>query len=328
MHIEEKNDMRILAAARRGLGLRTDEAYGDEAKRARRVELYARQVAETGRIHEWLPSVEAHRGHRRGRWAFGDALLRHAAGCAERSTRLRHGDGGQAAPPRTSGRPAWPAGRPGFRGAAGAIRPKEEAVKKSDVKVGAIYSVKVSGSVVSVRIDRENPHGGWDKTNLRTKKAVRIKSAQPLRGEAATWPGKPQAKAGDGAAAWKAEPTKGAAAPTAKKQGQPKAERPAKQRKPSGLEAVGKAHAEAVAALTPEKRAALAAELGLPESVLAELAIGWSDTAQHHADPDLKGAWVLPECDGQGRMVGASFRFPREAVAGRTGPDGKPSIDR
>ena len=80
MHIEEKKDMRILAAARRGLDLRSDEAYGTEAERAARVEAYARQVAETGRIREWLPRIEAHRGHRHGRFAFGDILRPHAAG--------------------------------------------------------------------------------------------------------------------------------------------------------------------------------------------------------------------------------------------------------
>ena len=80
MHIEEKNDMRIVAAARRGLGLRMDDAYGSEAERAVRVEAYARQVAETGRIRKWLPRVEAHRGHRHGRFAFGDVLRPRAAG--------------------------------------------------------------------------------------------------------------------------------------------------------------------------------------------------------------------------------------------------------
>ena len=38
MHIEEKIAMRILAPARRGLDLRTDEAHGSEAEGARRVE--------------------------------------------------------------------------------------------------------------------------------------------------------------------------------------------------------------------------------------------------------------------------------------------------
>lgn len=80
MHIEEKIAMRILADARRGLGLSTEEAYGSDAERALRVEAYARQVAETGRIQKWLPRIEPHRGHRHGRFAFGDVLRPRAAG--------------------------------------------------------------------------------------------------------------------------------------------------------------------------------------------------------------------------------------------------------
>jgi hypothetical protein len=80
MHIEEKTDMRILVEARRGLGLETAEALGDPAERARRVEFYARQVSESGHIRWWLPRTEPRRGHRHGRFAFGDALLRHRAG--------------------------------------------------------------------------------------------------------------------------------------------------------------------------------------------------------------------------------------------------------
>jgi hypothetical protein len=55
-------------------------------------------------------------------------------------------------------------------------------MKKADVKVGGRYSAKVSDKVVVVRIDGENPHGGWDATNEATGKKVRIKSAQRLRG--------------------------------------------------------------------------------------------------------------------------------------------------
>ncbi len=57
-------------------------------------------------------------------------------------------------------------------------------MKKADVKVGETYLAKVSGKVVPVRIDAENPRGGWDATNTVTKKKVRIKSAQRLRGAA------------------------------------------------------------------------------------------------------------------------------------------------
>ena len=57
-------------------------------------------------------------------------------------------------------------------------------MKKHEVKVGGEFIAKVSGKLVHVRIDRENPHGGWDASNVATKKAVRIKSAQRLRAEA------------------------------------------------------------------------------------------------------------------------------------------------
>jgi len=56
-------------------------------------------------------------------------------------------------------------------------------MKKSEVRVGGRYLAKVSGSLSPVRLDRENPHGGWDGTNLDTGRQVRIKSAQRLRGE-------------------------------------------------------------------------------------------------------------------------------------------------
>lgn len=90
---------------------------------------------------------------------------------------------------------------------------------------------------------------------------------------------------------------------------------------PGALEA---AHAAAVAALTPELRSALVAELGLPEAILSELAIGWSDTARHHADREIVGAYIFPEHDGQGRLIGVSYRFPAAKVAGLTDGDGKP----
>ena len=56
-------------------------------------------------------------------------------------------------------------------------------MKKADVKVGGHYAAKVTGRMATVRIDAVNPHGGWDATNLRTNKAVRIKSPQRLRHE-------------------------------------------------------------------------------------------------------------------------------------------------
>ena len=52
---------------------------------------------------------------------------------------------------------------------------------KSEVKLGGVYTAKVTNRVVQVRIDAESRYGGWDATNLATNKKVRIKSAQKLR---------------------------------------------------------------------------------------------------------------------------------------------------
>ncbi len=57
-------------------------------------------------------------------------------------------------------------------------------MKKNEIKIGNTYTAKVSGTIAKVRIDAENRNGGWDATNLDTKKKVRIKSAQRLRAEA------------------------------------------------------------------------------------------------------------------------------------------------
>ena len=57
-------------------------------------------------------------------------------------------------------------------------------MRRDEVQIGRVYTAKVSDKLVSVRIDGENPHGGWDATNLATGKKVRIKSARRLRGEA------------------------------------------------------------------------------------------------------------------------------------------------
>jgi hypothetical protein len=105
-------------------------------------------------------------------------------------------------------------------------------MKKHEVKVGAKYLAKVSDKVVPVRIDGENPHGGWDATNEATGKKIRIKSAQRLRGEA-----KPKAAAKEAAPAADVGPT---AKPDAKvaleaRGKKPKAAKPKGERKPGIL---------------------------------------------------------------------------------------------
>ncbi len=61
-------------------------------------------------------------------------------------------------------------------------------MKKNEVQIGSTYTAKVSGNIAKVRIDAENRNGGWDATNLETKKKVRIKSAQRLRAEVGSPP--------------------------------------------------------------------------------------------------------------------------------------------
>lgn len=61
-------------------------------------------------------------------------------------------------------------------------------MKKSEVKVGETYVCKVSGRLAQVRIEAESPFGGWRAVNVRTGRAVRIRSAQRLRAPARTAP--------------------------------------------------------------------------------------------------------------------------------------------
>jgi len=57
-------------------------------------------------------------------------------------------------------------------------------MKKANVKIGQAYLCKVGRNLTEVRIDSEGPHGGWNATNVKTRRSVRIKSAQRLRAPA------------------------------------------------------------------------------------------------------------------------------------------------
>jgi len=57
-------------------------------------------------------------------------------------------------------------------------------MKKNQVQIGGTYVAKVSGLLARVRIDAESRFGGWDATNVSTRRKVRIKSARRLRREA------------------------------------------------------------------------------------------------------------------------------------------------
>lgn len=58
-------------------------------------------------------------------------------------------------------------------------------MKKNEVKIGEVYVAKVSDRLTEVRIDSTHTHGGWNATNIRTGKRIRVKSAQRLRCRAA-----------------------------------------------------------------------------------------------------------------------------------------------
>src|SRR3972149_4388901 len=50
-------------------------------------------------------------------------------------------------------------------------------MKKNEIEIRGIYVAKVSEQLVSVRIDRESPYGGWDATNLATGRVGRVRTA-------------------------------------------------------------------------------------------------------------------------------------------------------
>lgn len=54
-------------------------------------------------------------------------------------------------------------------------------MKKAEIEVGGKYIAKVSNKLAVVKITNENRYGGWDATNVKTGRAVRIRSAQRLR---------------------------------------------------------------------------------------------------------------------------------------------------
>jgi hypothetical protein len=60
-------------------------------------------------------------------------------------------------------------------------------MKKQGVELHKVYAAKVSGKVVPVRLDSTSPHGGWNCTNMVTRKPCRVATAQRLRG---LWPKK------------------------------------------------------------------------------------------------------------------------------------------
>jgi len=56
-------------------------------------------------------------------------------------------------------------------------------MKKDDVQIGKTYMAKLSKSVIPVRIDTENPKGGWNVTSMTTGRTQRIASGEQLQRE-------------------------------------------------------------------------------------------------------------------------------------------------
>ena len=54
-------------------------------------------------------------------------------------------------------------------------------MQAKEVVLGGIYAAKLSDKLVPVRLEAETEGGGWQATNMRTGKSVRIKSARRLR---------------------------------------------------------------------------------------------------------------------------------------------------
>lgn len=54
-------------------------------------------------------------------------------------------------------------------------------MKRNEVEIGNEYVVKVSGRLVSVKILRESPYGGWIGRNKETGREVRVRTAARLR---------------------------------------------------------------------------------------------------------------------------------------------------
>jgi hypothetical protein len=55
-------------------------------------------------------------------------------------------------------------------------------MKAKDVQIGQVYTIKVAANITGVRITGENRYGGWDGSNIRTNKPIRIRTASRIRG--------------------------------------------------------------------------------------------------------------------------------------------------
>ncbi len=138
-------------------------------------------------------------------------------------------------------------------------------MKKNEVKVGGMYTAKLSDKLVTVRIDSAHSSGGWSATNTRTGKRIRIKSAQRLRGRA-KGAGKAEASETPKVAIAKNEKAKAAGAAAAKKTKSKKADGEQKPKRLSALDAAAQILAKAGKPMKAQELIAAMAEQNLWKS--------------------------------------------------------------
>jgi len=135
-------------------------------------------------------------------------------------------------------------------------------MKKNEVKIGGMYVAKVSDRIVTVRIDSTHSKGGWNATNTRTGKRIRIKSAQRLRGEARKTPKAETPKVAEAAVANDKKPE--AARKAATKKAKPKkVGGKQKSKRLSALDAAAQVLAQADKPMRAQELIAAMAEQGL-----------------------------------------------------------------
>jgi hypothetical protein len=54
-------------------------------------------------------------------------------------------------------------------------------MRAQNIHVGDHYAITISGKRAVVRLDRANPGGGFDATNVRTGRSIRLKSGRRLQ---------------------------------------------------------------------------------------------------------------------------------------------------
>ena len=138
-------------------------------------------------------------------------------------------------------------------------------MKKNEVKIGGLYVAKVSDKLVTVRIDSTHSSGGWNATNTRTGKRIRIKSAQRLRG-AAKSAGKGEASEATKSAVAKDEKAKAVGAVTTKKARSKKAGGEQKPKRVSALDAAAQVLAKAEQPMRAQELIAAMSDQGLWKS--------------------------------------------------------------